>query len=191
MSGLPPGFQFFPSDEELIVHFLFYKAALLPIQPDIIPVVDSHHCDPWELQGKALQGGGSWYFFCRRLPESHSTANGHWRSVGDDEVVMSGGIEVGIKKTMVFYAGEAAGGGVKTRWVLHQYHLLRRASTVAGRKASGSIDLKKWVICRVYEANCEKKDGDIYSEANELSCLDEIFLTLDDDFDEVISFPNY
>ena len=42
-------------------------------------------------------------------------------------------------------------------------------------------DHSKWVVCRVYE---EEEDGG----GTELSCLDEVFLSLDD-LDE-ISFPN-
>lgn len=42
-------------------------------------------------------------------------------------------------------------------------------------------DYSKWVICRVYERD-EDDDG------TELSCLDEVYLSLDD-LDE-ISFPN-
>lgn len=44
-------------------------------------------------------------------------------------------------------------------------------------------DYSKWVICRVYERNCDDKD-----DGTELSCLDEVFLSLDD-LDE-ISLPN-
>ncbi|RWV92223.1 hypothetical protein GW17_00045422 [Ensete ventricosum] len=51
-SNLPPGFQFFPSDEELVVHFLRRKAAQLPCYPDIIPTIDLRHCDPWDLNGQ-------------------------------------------------------------------------------------------------------------------------------------------
>lgn len=51
---LPPGFHFFPSDEELVVHFLRRKASLLPCQPDIVPTVCMNHHDPWELNGTYL-----------------------------------------------------------------------------------------------------------------------------------------
>jgi hypothetical protein len=53
-SDLPPGFHFFPSDEELIVHFLRRKASLLPCQPDIVPTILLNHYDPWELNGMHL-----------------------------------------------------------------------------------------------------------------------------------------
>lgn len=48
---LPPGFRFYPTDEELIVHFLHRKAALLPCHPDVIPDLDLYPYDPWELDG--------------------------------------------------------------------------------------------------------------------------------------------
>ncbi|KAA3488510.1 NAC domain-containing protein 104-like protein [Gossypium australe] len=44
------------------------------------------------------------------------------------------------------------------------------------------LDYSKWVICRVYERSCstsDEQDGGM-----ELSCLDEVFLSLDDD-DEI------
>lgn len=45
-------------------------------------------------------------------------------------------------------------------------------------------DYSKWVLCRVYESDSEEGDDD----GPELSCLDEVFMSLDD-LDEV-SFPN-
>ena len=42
-------------------------------------------------------------------------------------------------------------------------------------------DYSKWVICRVYEQNCSEEEDD---DGTELSCLDEVFLSLDD-LDEV------
>ncbi|KAK9929595.1 hypothetical protein M0R45_026689 [Rubus argutus] len=112
---LPPGFRFFPTDEELVVHFLQRKAALLPFHPDVIPDLDLYPYDPWELNGKALCEGKQWYFYSRR------TQN---------------------------------------------------------REYSG------YVLCRVYERDEEEGDDD----GTELSCLDEVFLSLDD-LDE-ISLPN-
>lgn len=49
--NLPPGFRFYPTDEELVVHFLHRKATLLPCHPDIIPDLDLYPHDPWELDG--------------------------------------------------------------------------------------------------------------------------------------------
>lgn len=52
MSDLPPGFRFFPTDEELVVHFLSRKASRLPCQPDIVPFLDLRRFDPWQLNGQ-------------------------------------------------------------------------------------------------------------------------------------------
>ena len=49
--NLPPGFRFYPTDEDLVVHFLQRKAALLPCHPDVIPDLDLYPYDPWELDG--------------------------------------------------------------------------------------------------------------------------------------------
>lgn len=48
---LPPGFRFYPTDEELVVHFLQRKAALLPCHPDVIPDLNLYPYDPWDLDG--------------------------------------------------------------------------------------------------------------------------------------------
>lgn len=50
--NLPPGFRFYPTDEELVVHFLQRKASLLPCHPDVIPDLDLYPYDPWDLHGK-------------------------------------------------------------------------------------------------------------------------------------------
>lgn len=49
--NLPPGFRFFPTDEELVVHFLHRKSSLLPCHPDVIPDLDLYPYDPWDLPG--------------------------------------------------------------------------------------------------------------------------------------------
>ncbi|KAL0422344.1 UNVERIFIED_CONTAM: NAC domain-containing protein [Sesamum latifolium] len=64
--NLPPGFRFYPTDEELVVHFLQRKAALLPCHPDVIPDLDLYPYDPWDLHGKAMGEGNKWYFYSRR-----------------------------------------------------------------------------------------------------------------------------
>lgn len=52
---LPPGFVFSPSDEELILHFLYSKAShLIPSHSNFIPHLDLSLLLPWELNGILL-----------------------------------------------------------------------------------------------------------------------------------------
>lgn len=186
--NLPPGFRFYPTDEELVVHFLQRKAALLPCHPDVIPDLDLYPYNPWELHGKALGEGNQWYFYSRRT-QNRSTSNGYWKPMGIDEAVFnsSSSRKVGMKKYLVFCIGEA---GVKTNWVMQEYRLSDSSDSSSSRSSSkrrghSKIDYSKWVVCRVYERNCDDSGGD---DGTELSCLDEVFLSLDD-LDE-ISLPN-
>ncbi|KAK6945700.1 NAC domain [Dillenia turbinata] len=184
--NLPPGFRFYPTDEELVVHFLRRKATLLPCHPDVIPDLDLYSFDPWELEGKALGEGNQWYYFSRRT-QNRITNNGYWKVVGADEPINAtkNGRKIGIKKCLVFYIGEAPGGS-KTNWIMHEYRLPEGASSSSRSKTTGKakIDYSKWVVCRVYEQSC----GGNNDANTELSCLDEVFLSLDD-LDE-ISLPN-
>ncbi|KAK9110390.1 hypothetical protein Sjap_018450 [Stephania japonica] len=187
--NLPPGFRFFPTDEELVVHFLRRKAMLLPCHPDVIPDLDLYPYDPWDLDGKAFAGGNQWYFFSRRTVNRVS-ANGYWMPLGIDEPIVRGdGKKVGMKKYLGFYLGEAPM-GVVTNWIMHEFRLSDSGSTsskTSKRRAASKADANKWVLCRVFERNGGSQ-GSIGEEGIELSCLDEVFLALDD-FDE-ISLPN-
>ncbi|KAF8404342.1 hypothetical protein HHK36_009225 [Tetracentron sinense] len=189
--NLPPGFRFFPTDEELVVHFLYRKAALLPCHPDVIPDLDLYPYDPWELEGRALAGGNQWYFYSRKT-SNRVSANGYWKAMGVDEpVVTSANKKVGIKKYQVFYMGQAPA-GIKTNWIMQEYCLPDSGSSSRSSKKRGhpKIDSIRWVLCRVFERNGGSQgslcEGDV--DGAELSCLDEVFLSLDD-LDE-ISLPN-
>ncbi|XP_062224773.1 NAC domain-containing protein 104-like [Phragmites australis] len=194
-SNLPPGFHFFPSDEELVIHFLRRKASLLPCQPDVVPTVLLNHHDPWELNGKALQAGNQWYFFSHAT-KSRVTPNGYWSSICADEMVSSGGCNVGLKKSLVFSIGELSE-GIETNWIMHEYHLWdgsrgssSSASSSSGRrlhkKGHSDTESNNWVICRVFNSSCGSQVS-FHEEGMELSCLDEVFLSLDD-YDEVDQF---
>ncbi|RVW86838.1 NAC domain-containing protein 104 [Vitis vinifera] len=192
--NLPPGFQFYPTDEELVLDFLYRKASLLPCYPNIIPDLDSYVHDPWELNGKALSSGSQWYFFSQKT-QDRATKNGYWKQLDIDEAIYtSAGKKVGIKKYLLFYMGEAPE-GIETNWIMQEYSLSNSGlgctsyKRIAGKKI---LDGVEWVLCRVYERKssqhgfwCDEDDDD----GTELSCLDEIFLSLDDDLDE-ISLPN-
>ncbi|XP_072970550.1 NAC domain-containing protein 104-like isoform X1 [Typha angustifolia] len=138
-SNLPPGFHFYPSDEELVAHFLAGKAALLPAHPDIIPVVHLHRHDPWELVGKALQAGNQWYFFNRISTQSRASPNGYWSPTGVDKPITSAGRDVGVKKTLAFYVdGDRPLKGIKTNWVMHEYHLLDHSLSNSSSSSSSN-----------------------------------------------------
>ncbi|XP_061371880.1 NAC domain-containing protein 104 [Gastrolobium bilobum] len=184
--NLPPGFRFHPTDEELVVHFLHRKASLLPCHPDVIPDLELYSYDPWELDGRALAEGKQWYYYSRRT-QNRITDNGYWKPTGMEEpiVTTTNNKRVGMKKCFVFHVGEAPS-GIKTNWIMQEYRLPDSASSSSRsskRKSQPKTDYNKWVICRVYERNGDDDDG------TELSCLDEVFLSLDD-LDE-ISLPNY
>lgn len=48
--GLPPGFRFHPTDEELITYYLASKVYNLAAAVGIAEV-DLNRCEPWELPG--------------------------------------------------------------------------------------------------------------------------------------------
>lgn len=48
---LPPGFRFYPSDEELVCHYLFKKIANEDVLKGTLVEIDLHTCEPWQLPG--------------------------------------------------------------------------------------------------------------------------------------------
>jgi hypothetical protein len=51
-AALPPGFRFYPSDEELVSFYLRKKVANERVASGTLVDVDLHACEPWELPGK-------------------------------------------------------------------------------------------------------------------------------------------
>lgn len=131
--GLPPGFRFHPTDEELVTFYLgskVFNGAVEFCGVDIVEV-DLNRCEPWELPEVAKIGEKEWYFFSLRdrkyttgLRTNRATGAGYWKATGKDREVHSAatGALVGMKKTLVFYKGRAPR-GQKTKWVLHEYRL--------------------------------------------------------------------
>ncbi|KAG6775309.1 NAC domain-containing protein 104-like [Populus alba x Populus x berolinensis] len=187
--NLPPGFIFSPSDEELILHFLDRKASLLPCHPDIIPDLGLYPQDPWQLEGRALSSENQWYYFSRVM-ENQATGNGFWKPLDTEEPIFSSsaGKKVGLKKYLVYCIGPE---GVETNWMMQEYHLCSGKSNGKSYKRKQKLDCSKWILCRVYqrEGSCSRSlNHSSDDDGTELSCLDEMFLSMDDLDD--ISFPN-
>ncbi|KAF5730260.1 NAC domain-containing protein 86 isoform X2 [Tripterygium wilfordii] len=163
--GLPPGFRFHPTDEELVNYYLKRKINGQEIELDIIPEIDLYKCEPWELAEKSFfpSRDPEWYFFGprdRKYPNgfrtNRATRAGYWKSTGKDRKVSSQNRAIGMKKTLVYYRGRAPQ-GIRTDWVMHEYRLDDKEC----EDTSGIQD--SYALCRVF-----KKNG-ICSETEEQS----------------------
>ncbi|KAL3333389.1 hypothetical protein AABB24_033464 [Solanum stoloniferum] len=151
--SLPPGFRFYPTDEELLVQYLCRKVAGHDFSLQIIAEIDLYKFDPWVLPSKAIFGEKEWYFFSprdRKYPNgsrpNRVAGSGYWKATGTDKIITTEGRKVGIKKALVFYMGKAPK-GTKTNWIMHEYRLSEPTAK------SGSSRLDNWVLCRIYKKN--------------------------------------
>ena len=157
--GLPPGFRFHPTDEELVTFYLAAKVLNGACCGVDIAEVDLNRCEPWELPDAARMGEREWYFFSLRdrkyptgMRTNRATAAGYWKATGKDREVLSAatGALLGMKKTLVFYKGRAPR-GEKTKWVLHEYRL--DGDFAAARRS-----------CKVHASTCHSKKTAIYDQ---------------------------
>ncbi|XP_022155910.1 protein CUP-SHAPED COTYLEDON 3-like [Momordica charantia] len=163
--GLPPGFRFHPTDEELIAFYLASKIFDLGTFHGVnIAEVDLNRCEPWELPDEAKMGEREWYFFSLRvrkyptgLRTNRATVAGYWKATGKDRQIYSssgsssttnGVIKLGTKKTLVFYKGGAPR-GLKTKWVMHEYRLHSDLTSCISCK-------DEWVLCRIIQKSAGK-----------------------------------
>ncbi|XVF18937.1 hypothetical protein REPUB_Repub11eG0066700 [Reevesia pubescens] len=151
--SLPPGFRFYPTDEELLVQYLCRKVAGHYFSIEIIGEIDLYKFDPWVLPSKAMFGEKEWYFFTprdRKYPNgsrpNRVAGSGYWKATGTDKIITTEGRKVGIKKALVFYIGKAPK-GTKTNWIMHEYRLIENS------RKKGSSKLDEWVLCRIYKKN--------------------------------------
>ncbi|KAE8681071.1 NAC domain-containing protein 55 [Hibiscus syriacus] len=154
--SLPPGFRFYPTDEELLVQYLCRKVAGHHFSLQIIGEIDLCKFDPWVLPSKALFGEKEWYFFSprdRKYPNgsrpNRVAGSGFWKATVTDKIITSEGRKVGIKKSLVFYVGKAPK-GTKTNWIMHEYRLIESSrkngsskKNSSGQKSFSSVSSKE------------------------------------------------
>ncbi|GMH24298.1 hypothetical protein Nepgr_026141 [Nepenthes gracilis] len=157
--SLPPGFRFYPTDEELMVKYLCRKVAGKHFSLEIIGEIDLYKFDPWVLPSKAIFGVKEWYFFSprdRKYPNgtrpNRIAGSGYWKATGTDKMISTEGRRIGIKKALVFYIGKTPK-GTKTNWIMHEYRLS------APPRIDGSSKLDEWVLCRIYKKNSSAISG--------------------------------
>lgn len=52
--GVPPGFRFHPTDEELLHYYLKKKISYHKFEMEVIREVDLNKLEPWDLQGTTI-----------------------------------------------------------------------------------------------------------------------------------------
>ncbi|KAF8395417.1 hypothetical protein HHK36_019363 [Tetracentron sinense] len=160
MENRPPGFRFYPTEEELISFYLHNKLEGKRQELDrVIPVVDIYSQDPWHLpqmSGELCRGDPEqWFFFSPRQERearggrpNRITTSGYWKATGSPGYVYSSSNRViGAKKTMVFYKGKAPSGR-KTKWKMNDYRAIDGEATTSSSTVSKLRH--EFSLCRVY-----------------------------------------
>ncbi|KAK7336878.1 hypothetical protein VNO77_17429 [Canavalia gladiata] len=147
-ASLPPGFRFYPSDEELVCHYLSKKIANEEVLKGTLVEIDLHICEPWQLPEVAKLNANEWYFFSFRdrkyatgFRTNRATTSGYWKATGKDRMVLDPTTQevVGMRKTLVFYRNRAPN-GIKTGWIMHEFRL----------ETPHMPPKEDWVLCRVF-----------------------------------------
>ncbi|KAE8098590.1 hypothetical protein FH972_016642 [Carpinus fangiana] len=165
MDDLPPGFRFYPTEDELVSFYLHNKLEgkredLNRVMNRVIPVVDIYEFNPWDLpqfSGVLCYGDPEqWFFFIPRQ-ESEArggrprrlTTTGYWKATGSPNYVYSSNNRmIGVKRTMVFYNGRAPN-GKKTEWKMNEYKAIEGEASVS---SSATPALRQeFSLCRVYK----------------------------------------
>lgn len=161
---MPIGYRFYPTDEELVLHYLTRKNFNLPLPASVIPEVNVFQTAPWFLPGDVNEKR---YFFSS---ESYSNVNGgskrkrvasgsgYWKPIGRQRLILASGSNnhpVGVKKTLVFHqrkhSQSQSHGANDTRWLMHQFSLLN-SSQLQMNESLGNLS-----VYRVFQKKIKAK----------------------------------
>ncbi|KAJ8443842.1 hypothetical protein Cgig2_010306 [Carnegiea gigantea] len=193
---LPPGWQFNPTDEELLLHFLRPKNNTQPICPDIIHGVHLYSYCPDDLTTSGVLG---FLFVGNVEPEALSISfmtdrtagNGYWTATGSNDAVRDGKKRsiIGHKRALSFFHGQQSEKNLnnKTCWLMHEYQLWapkeetepsgrkgkREASTPGSQPESqgdkeASKLWKTYFLCIVYPNSKKEDKNTVHEEQQEV-----------------------
>ncbi|KAE8690305.1 NAC domain-containing protein 90 [Hibiscus syriacus] len=166
MEDMPPGFRFYPTEEELVSFYLHNKLEanrgdLNDVMNRVIPVVDVYDYNPWDLPQFSVylchNDPEQWFFF---IPRQESEARGgrpkrlttcgYWKATGSPGYVYSfNSRPIGVKRTMVFYNGRAPN-GKKTDWKMNEYKAIQGQASSANGTAPPTLR-QEFSLCRIYK----------------------------------------
>nr|WLO57532.1 transcription factor NAC 721089 [Lonicera caerulea] len=179
--SLPPGFRFYPTDEELLVQYLCRKIAGHHFNLQVIGDIDLYKFDPWVLpskicfhipqffkkiyffvnclniyllcEGKAVFGEKEWYFFS---PRDRKYPNGS----RPNRVAGSGYWKATGTDKFIFTEGRKV--GIKKALVFYigkapkgtkTNWIMHEYRVSMPQRKNGSAKLDDWVLCRIYKKN--------------------------------------
>ncbi|XP_010683676.2 NAC domain-containing protein 90 [Beta vulgaris subsp. vulgaris] len=161
----PPGFRFYPTEEELISFYLHQKLQGGRQDIDrVIPSVYIYDYNPWDLpklSGEECRSDPQlqeWFFFIPKQERevnggrpNRLTTTGYWKATGSPGYIYSSfdNKPIGVKRTMVFYRGRARSrSGTKTEWKMNEYMPVEdHPSSLTNPAPSLNGD---FTVCRVY-----------------------------------------
>ncbi|XAR69778.1 hypothetical protein NMG60_11001497 [Bertholletia excelsa] len=159
MGELPPGYRFFPTEEELVSFYLpsMLEGRMLEKIQRVIPVCYIYGFSPWDLPRELCRGGAEEWFFFIPQPEREArggrpnrlTPLGYWKATGSPGFVVSSNNRIiGWKRTMVFYNGRAPD-GKKTEWKMNEFLVIDGEASAS----TGAIPQlrQEFSLCRVYK----------------------------------------
>ncbi|CAA0156260.1 unnamed protein product [Arabidopsis thaliana] len=125
----PVGLRFCPTDEEIVVDYLWPKNSDRDTShvDRFINTVPVCRLDPWELpcQSRIKLKDVAWCFFRpkenkygRGDQQMRKTKSGFWKSTGKPKPIMRNRQQIGEKKILMFYTSKES----KSDWVIHEYH---------------------------------------------------------------------
>ncbi|GLT72458.1 hypothetical protein SLA2020_443920 [Shorea laevis] len=124
VGGLPPGYRFKPTDEELIDHYLMNKASCRAFQGQAFQDIDASEL--YSKPPKSLvtfpNGEREWYFFIR-----------------EDE-----NFPFATKRYLTYFSGSLSE-AKKTHWTMEEYRL----HVINGCIIKQNIKPKEWVLGRI------------------------------------------
>ncbi|XP_047056176.1 NAC domain-containing protein 48-like [Lolium rigidum] len=161
------GFDFEPSEDELVLHFLRPQLrGFAPRVPGAVVEADPCAATPWELLARhgLLQRGHGYFFAARRrgnavVRRTPAGGGGSWMHSGNREhgrsVTALGVVARWSRTRYGFYVLGGAEGRRSTGWVMTEYEI---TDPLCYRRADEGAEDEYWVLCHV-RRSCRTNAG--------------------------------
>ncbi|KAM0905844.1 hypothetical protein ACQ4PT_017135 [Festuca glaucescens] len=161
------GFDFEPTEDELVLHFLRPQLrGFAPRVPGAVVEADPCAATPWELLERhgLLQRGHGYFFAARRrgkalVRRTPAGGGGSWMHSGNREhgrsVTALGVVARWSRMRYGFYVLGGTEGRRSTGWVMTEYEI---TDPLCYRRADEGVEDEYWVLCHV-RRSCRTNAG--------------------------------